>query len=215
MTTVAAQNVNVLDQIEALRKTAQSQGEEYQTLLQQATTKLAERNATLLQISEVASSAVDSNVVPVVGPALAKAPAPAPALAKAPAPVAKRGRPPGSGKKAAAAAKAAPKGAHKVAPSERNYTNEISLKRAIWNVLSADPKTFKKHLENYPFDTAYGMKVSELKEIIEKEQIWTSSSENIAPQIQTQIYALRNEGKVARNDEDRRYYIVEGATFEG
>jgi hypothetical protein len=72
----------------------------------------------------------------------------------------------------------------------------------------------KKHLPEYPAG-AKGLKVSELKEIIEKSESWTTSSENIAGQIQNALYFLREAKKIDRNDEDRRYFIIKDAEYDG
>jgi len=100
----------------------------------------------------------------------------------------------------------------KVDPADRNYGNEISLKAAIWQVLEMGPEAWEKILPDFPAD-AEGLKVSEVKEIIEAKKIWESSSENISPQIQQHLYNFKKAKKVARGD-DRRYYIVEGAELE-
>ena len=110
-----------------------------------------------------------------------------------------------------AAPKPAP--AAKPAPDGRMYGQETSLRKEIWGVLDRDPSTYKQYIADYP-DDAVGLKVSELRTIIEKEAKWQSSSTNISPQIQQHLYAFRDAGKVDRDDTQKRYYIVEGATFE-
>lgn len=114
------------------------------------------------------------------------------------------------------AATAAPKpapAAAKPAPDGRLYGQETSLRKEIWNVLDRDPETYKQHIADYP-EGAVGLKVSEIRVIIEKEGKWQSSSTNISPQIQQHLYGFRDAGKVDRDDANKRYYIVEGAKFD-
>jgi hypothetical protein len=85
-----------------------------------------------------------------------------------------------------------------VKPDERNYDNEISLVEAVWRVLDR-----KEHAE--------GLKVGEIVDVIEKEKIWESSSDDISNMVQGAVYKLKEKGKVVRGD-NRRYYIPEGAT---
>ena len=113
--------------------------------------------------------------------------------------------------KAPAKKKTAAKKSGKVKPDDRNYDNKVSLRECIWNVLDRGPDSWAKSIEDFPAD-AEGLKVSEVKEIIENEGLWESSSENISPQVQQHLYELKKKDKVARGD-DRRYYIVEGATL--
>ena len=97
----------------------------------------------------------------------------------------------------------------KVAPTERNYTNEISLKQAIWDVLDRNPKDWAKLLDDLPSD-AEGLQISEIKEIIETEKKWVSSSGDISTQLSSHLTNLKKDGLIARA-EGGRYYIVEGA----
>lgn len=102
----------------------------------------------------------------------------------------------------------------KVAPDQRNYQNEIKLPAAVWDALDRDPTKYKGLVDGYP-EGAVGLKVSEIKEVIEHEKKWVSSSDNPSPQIQQVVGNLRHEGKLARNDEDKRYFIVDGADLDG
>lgn len=104
------------------------------------------------------------------------------------------------------------KQAGKVAPNQRNYNNEMSLREAIWDVLSRSTRAWAQHIDGLPTNVS-GLQINEIKEIIEKEQKWVSSSANISPQVQSQVYNLKEEGKISRGD-DRRYYIVRGATLD-
>lgn len=114
-------------------------------------------------------------------------------------PTGRRGRPKGSKNKSSS-----------VKPNERNYDNKISLREAIWQVLDQGPEQWAKHLPDLPED-AEGLKVSEIREIIDLTKIWESSSDNISNQVQQHLYKLNKmEKKIARG-KDRRYYIVEGA----
>jgi len=118
---------------------------------------------------------------------------------------------PATASKPAAKHKNAPKAknAGKVAPTERNYTNEISLKQAIWDVLDRNPKDWAKLLDDLPSD-AEGLQISEIKEIIETEKKWVSSSGDISTQLSSHLTNLKKDGLIARA-EGGRYYIVEGA----
>jgi hypothetical protein len=118
--------------------------------------------------------------------------------------------------KPVASAKPAPKHkavtqkpAGKVAPSERNYNNTMSLKEAIWDVLDRNPKEWSKLLPELP-DEAEGLQIAEIKEIIESEKKWVSSSDNISTQLSSQLFNLKKENLIARG-ENARYYIVDGA----
>jgi hypothetical protein len=120
----------------------------------------------------------------------------------------RRGRPPGSVNKNKAV------NANKVSASERNYSNEMSLRAAVWDVMDRKPAEWRKILgDDLPADVT-GLKVSDIKNIIEAEKKWTSSSENISPQVQQAVYTLKNDGKVSRGD-DKRYSIVKGAKLDG
>lgn len=92
----------------------------------------------------------------------------------------------------------------------RNYGNSKTLRETCWEILERDPSTYSEYIPDYP-ENATGLKISELKTIIEEEGEWVSSSSDIGIQIQNALYNLKNkEGKLHRNDEDRRYYIIEG-----
>ena len=97
----------------------------------------------------------------------------------------------------------------KVAPDQRNYSNDISLKQAIWQVLDQGPNEWEKSLPNLPED-AEGLTVSEIREMIDVTGIWKSSSSDIGPQVSGHLTKLKGEQKIARGN-NKRYYIVEGA----
>ena len=107
-----------------------------------------------------------------------------------------------------------PPKAEKAVSAEKEHDNSPSLKRVVWDMLGKGSFYMKKHLPEYPAG-ARGLKVSELKEIIEKSESWTTSSENIAGQIQNALYFLREAKKIDRNDEDRRYFIIKDAEYDG
>lgn len=107
-----------------------------------------------------------------------------------------------------ASPKNAVKNGAKVAPTERNYSNEMSLKQAIWDVLDR-PNEWSKLIEDLPPD-AEGLQISEIKEIIETEKKWVSSSGDISTQLSTHLSHLKTDGLIARA-EGGRYYIVDGA----
>lgn len=117
----------------------------------------------------------------------------------------RRGRRPGSGKKPG------PKGGAK-GNTTRNYGQEMTLKEAAWDVLSR-PKDWHKILPDLP-EGVKGLKITEIKKIIEKEENWKSSSSNIAPQLQQHLTALRENDKVERDEESKRYNIKHGAKLE-
>lgn len=170
--------------------------------LQQEATKLEQDHTVALakignEIAALASSLSDGASFPN-----------APAAPAANNPVARR-RP---GRPADPAKKKNTGKSSKVAPNQRNYSNEISLKEAIWDVLDRSPKEWQKSIPDFPSD-AEGLKISEIKELIEKEGKWVSSASDISPQLQSHIYNLKNAGKVTRG-EGGRYYINEGASLK-
>lgn len=93
-----------------------------------------------------------------------------------------------------------------------NGENKISLKRYTFELLGRPASSIKKMIAGYP-EEGKGLKVSEIKEIIENEGKWSTKSD-IGPQIHNALFALRNANKVKRNEEDRRYYLVEGAEYD-
>jgi len=127
-------------------------------------------------------------------------------------PARRRGRPPASeAAKAAKAAKAAngPVAKNsKIAPDQRNYSNEMSLKQAIWDVLDR-PAEWPKLVSDLPED-AVGLQFSEIKDIIEHEKKWVSSSPDISTMVSSHLHNLKKEGLLGRTEQGR-YYIIEGA----
>lgn len=96
-----------------------------------------------------------------------------------------------------------------VKPNERNYTNDISLREAIWQVLDMGPKKWAELLPELPADVE-GLKVTEIYNIIQSQGLWKSNADSFNTQLSTHLSGLKSDGKVARGA-DRRYYIVEGA----
>lgn len=100
--------------------------------------------------------------------------------------------------------------------------HNMSLLAAVWDVLDRDQDTYnsvvdattKKLVIQEKISDFIGLKVSEIKDIILAEKKWTSDSTSIAQQIQQAIYKLKYEGKISRGD-NRRYFIVDGAEFDG
>lgn len=213
MATATVSVFQQLQQIEDLRRQAESQYKDYQKALTSV-------NKTLAQLAEVASKAnvgiAGVPLMPITPSKTAKAlkatppttgakrrgrPRKSEAAVTTPVTVGakRRGRP----KKVVAANEV------KVA-TQRHYDNPKSLRETCWEILDRDPSSYRKILSEYP-EGAKGLKVTELKEIIETEGVWTSSSADIGAQIQNTLHNLRNkEGKLHRNDEDRRYTIVSG-----
>jgi len=97
----------------------------------------------------------------------------------------------------------------KVAPDQRNYSNQMSLKRAIWDVLDR-PSDWAQLLSDLPND-ALGLQISEIKEIIEFEKKWVSSSADISTQLSSHLHNLKKTGLLGRTADTFRYYIIEGA----
>ena len=98
----------------------------------------------------------------------------------------------------------------KVAPTERNYDNELTLPKAIWDAL--DRESWPT-LSDIPAD-AGGLRAGELKTLLDQEGKWKSSSADPGNQISGQLGKFKKAGKIALGD-GRRYYIVAGAELEG
>jgi hypothetical protein len=164
---------------------------------------LLESNRLFMQAQNALTAGlVNGPARPMLPAPTAATPAPAASTPAKPTPPPPKHRPdtpaPAATPAPAPAAATAPKTDGKVKPDERNYDNEISLVEAVWRVLDR-----KEHAE--------GLKVGEIVDVIEKEKIWESSSEDISNMVQGAVYKLKEKGKVVRGD-NRRYYIPEGAT---
>lgn len=180
--------------------------------------KLAAEQRAALGVLNPAANAAPTGAAPKHPPTVSgvrpKHPAPQPAAVPQPAaPAAKTatrgpGRPPGRTTK-----RAAPKRAANAAGG-RKYGQGISLPEAVWDALDRPPTAFSQILGDYPTE-AVGLKVVELKRVIENEKKWVSSSNNISPMLQQVVADLRMEGKISRNDADHRYFVVDGAELYG
>ena len=172
-------------------------------LQQEGRDKLAQANEKFAQIRDLANQQsgdyqVEGDSQPTAAAPAASRPAPKRSAAKKTsnaAPAAKRA------KKKTAKKKDGP-----VAPTDRNYDNELTLKEAIWDALDRDGWP---ELEMVPED-AEGLKPGEIKTLLEMEGKWTSASANPGNQISAAISDLKKAGKIALGD-GRRYYIVAGA----
>jgi hypothetical protein len=207
-----------LQQIDELRRQAESHYKLYEGVLQTINTKVL--------------NLVESKAVVGVSRAAAPKAKPKASATSTPGTGKKRGRPRktesapattpdtgtgvkrGRGRPRKTEAAPVPASAVKVVSSTRNYDNPKSLRETCWEILDRDPSSYRKILKDYP-EGATGLKVIELKEIIEKEGKWTSSSSDIGAQVQNCLHGLRNkEGKLHRNEEDRRYYIIDGKELD-
>lgn len=194
---------SLFEQIDAFRLEAEQLGAEAHDLFSQYQAKVAERQQALLKMAEAATQAANENGT--AAPNLPVRAAAVPAKPKAAA-VPAKGR--------AAAVPAKPKSKPAPAAGGRMYGQEVSLKKTIWNILSRSNSINRKFCPDIP-TTAVGLKIGEINTIIKSEGVWKSSAENITSQIQGHLYKLRDENQViARDEETRRYYAIEGATFE-
>lgn len=97
----------------------------------------------------------------------------------------------------------------------RNSNNEMSLAKAIWTVLDRSESEHRRSIPDLPI-AAEGLTVADVRDIIVKEKLWTSSSENITSMLQQQFMNLRHEGKIVRGTkDDRRNHIRRGAKLYG
>lgn len=199
-------SVDFLGKLDELRGQVASQSQEYYTLLAQANQKLAERNQTLRQIGQIAVSAAETTVaenghaeatvktVTAVKPVVS---------AQGLVPRQKRAYNKKSDAQKIASVSTASTG-KRGRPS--GHGNATSLKDTIFEVLSRTSAQHKKSLPEYPANET-GLKVPEIKEIIEKEKSWVSSSKQIGTLVQQALYKLVEEGKAERA-ENRRYSLV-------
>lgn len=116
-----------------------------------------------------------------------------------------RGRPRGSANKQPA------KGA-KSADRRSRSTNERPLRAVIWDVFGMKPAAIRTILPDFPAN-ANGLKVAEVKDVIESEKLWSSETDSLGQQVQQHVHKLKNLGKLQRGD-DRRYTRVAGQTLE-
>jgi hypothetical protein len=198
-----ATSVDFLVQIDELRGQAASQGKEYQDLLNQANQKLAERNHTLLQIGEIAKTAAETTGVESIGTSSAVAVA-AVVPSQGLVPRQKRAYTKRSDAEKAASPKATT--GKRGRPSASGQENKMSLKEVVIEILSRTPAQHKKSIPDYPAGET-GLKVPEIRTIVESEKKWVSSSSQVGVLIQQALYKLADEKKVERA-ENRRYNLV-------
>lgn len=184
-------------QIEQIQQEAREKFQEYQRSLKEA-------QVALRKLAEVASETCDHVGEGVDFATMAPAKRRKGRPAKAKATVVKNGR--RKSRKIGAKTKT------RVRAAAANGENKISLKRYTFDLLGRPAASIKKVISGYP-ESGKGLKVSEIKEIIENEGKWSTDSE-IGPQIHNALFALRNAKKVERNEEDRRYHLVEGAEYD-
>lgn len=204
-----ATTTSINDQISELTDESNKLEAEASDLLKQAQDKFAARNEKLKEIGnlyiQMSESSGDSlgqlNGATVEQPARAQRGKYATSRgAKNKAPKAKNAR-----NTKNTTAKRGPKG---------NPNNKMSCRGACWHAVDRDPKEFKKIFPDYP-PGAVGLKVSEVREIIESEKLWSSDGDAGA-MIQQALYSLKEkEGKMGRNEDDRRYFIIKNATLDG
>ena len=189
--------VGCFEKIEGLRQQAEKEIKEYQKMLHQA-------QSTLQKLAEVASE-TSAHMASELEVAVPK----------------RRGRKPGvklngrRGRKPKAKVEAKVKATVKRGAKrgrKAKSENGISLKRYVFDIASRPASAMKKVFSEYPAN-AKGATVGEFREIIEKEGKWSTGSE-IGPQIHNALYNLRENKKMARNEEDRRYYVIDGAKYE-
>lgn len=198
----------LLEQVGELQAEALSFEEEARSLQEKAQVALSRRNQALGRIHELSGSPdnlLDLNAAQVAGSSLPQRQGPSPKR-RGPSPNGSQTQTP----------KAVSKKAKTTGKTSRNYDNPMSLTETIWEILDREPANLKKHIPSYDVNNPDGLKVAEVRDIIESEGTYKSSSSNISPMIQQQFQILRHEGKIARsNSESRRNYIVEGAELFG
>lgn len=180
-------------QLETLQTQAKAEFEQYQALIHQANIKFNERRTILSRMAELATEAASQNfpnfeaMSPVASHPVASYSTLTPSnplLKKKPKAVQsesvgkrKPGRPKGS---VASPAKIA------VENSKNKSSKKTSLKDVVEGILS-------KHSD--------GLKISQIKDIVEKSATWKSTSANIGPMIQNAIQTLKTLSKVVRTEE--------------
>lgn len=205
----AGTGMDILQQIDELRQEAGQAAQEAEQLLRQLQEKMNARNDALRRLAEIAGNVADEDVSTLgnIGGGIQTGGGRNGGTANAATGTGKkRGRPKGSTNKADKPARERKSG------DKRNFDNEVSLKETVFNVLSRSASQHRKSLPDYPKD-AVGLKVSEITEIIGSEGLWKSSSDKPGQMIQQALYHLKNDNKVERDDETRRYRLVQGATY--
>lgn len=183
----------VFDEIGELTKRAAEISEQKRQLMSELESLEQERSETLKRIADVATSAsesMDDSVEATTNSTVLKP---------------KRGRP--SEKDKQTQTKGDGRGRRALGKGG------MPLKRVIWDILSRQPSSWRNDIPDLP-PKVTGLKVDEIRMIIEKEGTWSSTSATAGQQVQHNLYALKNDGKVFRSD-DRRYSIVDGAEYDG
>lgn len=202
MTTATVPSTDALQQIGELQQRATELKTNFETEFGKIMQEISAL-ATGEQVAAVATATASAGPRPKGRTATAS-----PATATPP----KRGRASTPSKKAGKPAAAA----GPVKPQDRNYSNDMSLKEAVFDVL--DRQNWDGILD-LPKDT-FSLSAGEIKKVIEQEGKWVSSSDDIGSQLQGALGSLRKmmcgEGKdaialVVR--ENGRYYVPEGAEY--
>jgi hypothetical protein len=217
---VATEGKSLFQELADLQQLANDYDDDVRSKLTEARKSLDERNAVLSRIKELTEQAMSTTVEQ----ELAKTPSmpkPAAALPKKKGgtvsagvtPKTKQVMNPAIQKRQGSAA-VAPK-VQPVAKKDQSFEQEITLPEAVWDALDRDIMSYASIVEGYEPDDYGGLKTSEIKEVLDHEKKWVSSSPNPSSQIQQTIGELRHEGKLARNEATKRYYIVDGAELYG
>ena len=81
----------------------------------------------------------------------------------------------------------------------------MSLKDAIVKILQMSKMEMKKIVTNLD-DKEVGLRVDEIRSIIDSTQIWKTKTGNVNSMIQVELYKLLKSGQVSRT-ENRRYFV--------
>ncbi len=101
------------------------------------------------------------------------------------------------------------------ANSKRNFSNEKSIGRVVFDVVSRRAAYYKNILPDLP-SNAVGLKISEIKEIIEGQKLYKSNSKNFSSMVQGALHKLTNEQKLlirGEGEQNGRYTAVDGAKW--
>ena len=197
MTATAVPSTEALQQIGELQQRATELKSNFETEYGQ----IMQQIGALATGEQVASAPASS------GPQPKRRPQVAPTTATATTVAPKRG-----GKRTASTpskkgGKGATASAGPVKPGDRNYSNDMSLKEAVFDAL--DRQNWNGILD-LPKET-FSLSAGEVKQVIEKEGKWVSSSADITSQLQGALRDLRKMGLVVW--ENKRYYVPEGAEY--
>lgn len=90
---------------------------------------------------------------------------------------------------------------------KKNDSKFESFDKLILSILSDPIEKYRNVLSNYP-QGAKGLKLTEINDIIFRNKMWEFVDVNSFKKIQNSIYQLKDTGKIKRNDQDRRYYLM-------